>query len=154
MPPRDQLSVLVETYLAYLRSIDAWNENGADRSNPLIRATLPILDNFREAYWAAARSVRDLVGRDGISEKSLVEEHCKNYRASLLLGEVLRPEGGTTVLFHNALNRFGELGLTVTKSPVRGRRDRRIARGANADSLDSIVETLRQGVIRGRLPEI
>jgi glycerol-3-phosphate O-acyltransferase len=131
LPPRDQLPVLVEAYIAYLRSVGAWNENGVDGSNPLVRATLPILDNFREAYWAAARSVRDLVGRDGISEKSLIEEHRKSYHASLLLGEVLRPEGGTTVLFHNALNRFAELGLTVTKSPVR-RRTRVDRRGPSA----------------------
>lgn len=153
LPVREQLPVLVETYLAYLRSVGALGETGMDPSHPLVRATISVLDNFREAYWIAARSVRDLGGRDGISEKSLVEEHRKNYEASLLLGEVLRPEGGTTVLFHNALNRFGELGFTVVKNPARGRRDRRIARGPKADGLDAFVETLRQGVIRGRLPE-
>lgn len=101
----------------------------------------------------AARTIRDLVGADGISEKSLIEEQRKNYTASLLLGEVLRPEGATVVLFKNALSRFGELGFIKTKAPARGRRERRIARGPKAGSLDEFVEALRRGALAGRLPE-
>jgi hypothetical protein len=51
------------------------------------------------------------------------------------------------------MSRFGELGYIKTKAPARGRRERKIARGPHADGLDEFVETLRRGVVAGRLPE-
>jgi len=153
LPQREELAPLVKRFCDYAQEIGAMTDDGIDPAHPLIRASISVLENFHEAYWIAARTIRDLVGADGISEKSLIDEQRKNYAASLLLGEVQRPEGANVVLFKNALSRFSELGFIKIKSGSRGRRERKIARGQNAAELDAFVEKLRRGVLGGRLPE-
>src|SRR6185503_13820908 len=153
LPQREELAPLVKRFFDYAQEIGAISDAGIEPAHPLTRATISMLENFREAYWIAARTIRDLVGEDGISEKSLIEEQRKNYSASLLLGEAQRPEGATVVPFKNALSRFSELGFIKMKSGGRGRRERKITRGPNAAALDAFVEKLRRGVLGGRLPE-
>ena len=104
----------------------------------MIRATAGVLDNLRESYWLAARTVRAHVRENGIAMKHLQETYRKDYQASLLLGEVLKAEGGTVVLFGNALNRFAELGYVKFKTARRAGRERRVLPGPTAPSLDAL----------------
>ena len=154
LPERRTLGPVVEHYVEYFQTTGALGPDGADRAHPLVRATVGMLDNFREAYWLAARTVRDLIDVEGVSEKSLIDEHRKNYQASLLLCEVQRPEGGTVVLFRNALNRFAELGFVATEKGGRGRREKRVKPGPKAGELDRFVEDLGRGVVVGRISEV
>jgi hypothetical protein len=109
------------------------------------------LDNFREAYWIAARSVRAHVGAEGIGEKRLLELYRKDYEAGLLLGEVVKSEGATVVLLQNALSRFSELGFVRSEASKRGGRERKILRGPGYDRLDELVATLAHAVLAARL---
>src|SRR6185503_304867 len=67
LPQREELAPLVKRFCDYAQEIGAMTDDGLDPAHPLIRASVSVLDNFREAYWIAARTIRDLVGADGIS---------------------------------------------------------------------------------------
>ncbi len=152
LPGRQDLRARVERYVQYLRDQEAIGASGLESEHPLVRGLAPVLDNFREAYWIASRTVRDVVVEDGVAEKTLIEENRKAYNASLLLGEVLRPEGATVVLFRNALNRLSELGFIAYAPGSRGERGRRIVPGPRMDELDAFVERLGRDVASARLP--
>ena len=118
-----------------------------------------MVDNFREAYWIAARACAMHIGEEGLPEKTLAALYRKDYEAALLLGETSRPEGATVVMFSNALSRFRELGFIDFEAIPRRRgrakasRERRVVRGPQAGTLDAFVEALGRGVALGRLPQ-
>ncbi len=154
LPARTEIGDLVQAELAYLREVKALGDEGLALGHPFVRAMAGLLDNFREAYWVAARTLRESVPQEGITEKALAEEYRKSYQAAMLLGEVQRPEGNTVVLFRNALARYRELGYVAERSAGRGGRDRTVVPGERIAELDALSERLRRALIRGRLPEV
>ncbi len=122
------------------------NEGGLDRAHPLSRATVNVLENFREAYYVAARAAAEVLPEDGMTEKSFLAEIRKNHRTGLLLGELIKPESANDVGFKNAINRFAELGFIRIEKRGRGGRDRWIVRDGDPQRLDDFVDTLAASV--------
>jgi glycerol-3-phosphate O-acyltransferase len=121
-----QLGMLLEYYRAH-GTLTAGNGEVVDPRHPLVRSTAGLLDNFCEAYWIMARTVAQL--DDGGRPRNAVLDAARTrYDTALLLGEVRRPEGNSTVTLGNALNRFAETGFIVVSAGLRGR-DRIIRRG-------------------------
>ncbi|MGH7896623.1 MAG: 1-acyl-sn-glycerol-3-phosphate acyltransferase, partial [Candidatus Binatia bacterium] len=112
---------------------------------PALSLAASILQNFREAYWIAARTICSL-GPAGKSESLLVDEMRRAYRANLLLGVLRKPEGNTTVTFQNALSRFQELGYTTFEGRGRGGRERWVMPGAAHPELAAIERRLVESV--------
>jgi len=150
LPRRDELEQMVERLTGYYREQGAVGPGGVDGTHPLIRVTAAALDNFREAYWMAARTVFTHVGAEGVAEKQLQQLYRKDYQASLLIGDVLKTEGATIVLLGNALSRYRELGFVQFEATGRGGRDRLVLRGPEFDSLEAFSEGLGLGVLLGR----
>jgi len=150
LPTRSELASYVDRLEGYYRERGAIQDSQVDADHCLIRATLNILDNFREAYWIAARSLRAHIGAEGVGEKRLLELYRKDYGASLLLGEVVKSEGATVVLLQNALNRYSELGLVRFEASGRGGRERKVMRGTAYERLDEIVAALAHAVVTAR----
>ncbi len=157
---RDELEREVAVLEAYYDQCGATIEGVAQSDHPLIRATAGVIDNFRDAYWIAARSCLNHVGESGISEKELTAGYRKDYEAALLLGESTRPEGATVVTLGNALNRLQELGYVRRETIQRpgrrrraGAREQRISRGEHFGELAEFVDSLAEAVALGRLPQ-
>ncbi len=128
LPDRERLAVQVGELLARLESVGVLSDGRVDPEHALVRTTSAILQNFREAYWIAARVLHGLA-EGGQSKGALVEEMQRIYRAQLLLGVARKPEGNTTVTLENALNRFEELGFGVFEKRGRGGRELWVSRG-------------------------
>ncbi len=154
LPDKEELPELVRCQLDYLRSVAAYGDDGVDCSHPFVRAVVPVLDNFLEGYWIAARTVADAVTEEGLTEKALIEEYRKNFRAGMLLGEVVRPEGNTTVLLRNALNRFRELGYVAFRAGGRGGRDRIVVAGEDLGEMRALAERTEHRLLHGSLSEV
>jgi len=130
LPEREAVAAELGRLLEYFRAEGAVRAADGDAvapEHPLIRSTAGLLDNFREAYWIAARTLAQL-SETGIPQKAVLEQARKRYTTSLLLGEVQRPEGNTVVTLGNALNRYEEVGLVTITAPPKGR-DRIVRRG-------------------------
>ena len=87
-----------------------------DAAHPVMQVTCGVLENFREAYLVAARTLT-AEKTWPIEQKGLLERMKQQYETSLLLGEVTKPEGGAVVTFGNALARFAELGHVTIARP-------------------------------------
>ncbi len=150
-PGRDQLDERVDSALSMLRDVGAIGEKGLVPSHPLVRAMLPILENFREGYWIAGRAIESsLRAADGVNEKRIIEVFQAAYKSGLLVGEVTKAEGSVVVLMRNALSRFSELGLVSIEAGGRGGRDRVVHPGPEYPQLRDTIEQLRVGVIAGQ----
>ena len=107
--------------------------------HPVIRATSGILDNFREAYFIAARTVA-AQKEWPIAQASLIGAMRQQFATALLLGEVQKPEGNSMIAFGNALSRFAELGLVVSIQRGRGGREIWLDRGTAFDQLPGLID--------------
>lgn len=123
LPEREAMAAELGRLLEYFRAEGAMGAGDGDTLNPehpLVRSTAGLLDNFREAYWTAARTLAQL-SNAGMPQKAVLELARKRYSTSLLLGEVHRPEGNTTVTLGNALNRYAEVGFITIGASRKGR---------------------------------
>jgi glycerol-3-phosphate O-acyltransferase len=130
LPEREAVAVELGRLLEYFRAegaILAGDGNTVHPEHPLVRGTAGLLDNFREAYWIAARTLAQIPDT-GMPQKAVLEQARKRYSTSLLLGEVQRPEGNTLVTLGNALNRYAEVGFVTIAAPPKGR-ERVVSRG-------------------------
>jgi glycerol-3-phosphate O-acyltransferase len=150
LPDRHELGRHIETAIARLRDLDALRADEIDPTNPVVIATVGVLDVFREAYWLSVKTVREVLTAEGSTDKSLVSEYQKAYEAALLVGEVVQPEGATTVLFHNTVSRLVELGYVRTERRGRGGRERVHLRGSRWADLGTYEEDLRRALLKGR----
>ena len=126
-------------------SSDLLAEDGAfDGQHPFVATVRPILDNFREAYWIAAQVLLE-TPENGTPQKAVIDRMQKRYRTGLLLGEVRKPEGNSSVTLGNALNRFAELGCVEWRAG-KGK-ERIVARGASFDSLATVAARIGAGVV-------
>ena len=117
-----------------------------DREHIVIRVTAGILENFREAYLVAARTVASQQEWP-VKQPDLIQRMRREFATSLLLGEAHRPEGNSIVTFGNALSRLVEL-RHVAEARRRGTRDRWIEPGPAYDRLPELTQRLRSGVGR------
>jgi len=153
LPSRDELAREVDRLEAYYREHGVITAEGSlDVYHPLVRVTAGVVDGFREAYWIAARTIASNMTEAGATEKVLQEMYRKDHEAARLLGETNRPEGGTVVLFRNALSRFTELGYVAVEKSGKGGRDKKVSPGPAAQDFAAFVDGLASAVLAGRLP--
>lgn len=143
LPERERLAAQIGDLLDWMRSIGVVSDGEADLAHPWIRTTAPILQDFREAYWVAAKTLCRL-GEEGSSAKSLLAEMSRLYRMNLLLGVLRKPEGNTTVTLQNAMRRLQELGFLTFET--RGRSGRWVLRGPTHDRLPEVERRLLTSV--------
>lgn len=149
LPERESASAEVGRLLDYFRAHGVvLGEDLGD--SPLVRALAGILENFRQAYWVAARTAREAVDGEAVPEAELIESMRRRFDAALLLGEVSKPEGASQVTFGNAVSRFVEMGCLVRERGGKGGRDRFLRRGPAFDDLDGVGARLRESLM---LPE-
>ena len=144
LPEREDLAVELGTRLDYLRAVGVLRDGVVDRGHPLLVATAGILENFREAYHIAARTVASQ-HEWPVSEKVLVAGVRRAFGVAQLLGEVSKPEANSVVTYTNALNRFAELGYVELARDGRGGRERRVTPGPAHEELRVLVERLEVG---------
>jgi glycerol-3-phosphate O-acyltransferase len=150
LPEREAISAELGELLEYYRGIGALaaaDHDSVDAQHPFVRTTAGLLDNFGEAYWVTARTVGQLDG-NVVSLKAFLEMARKRYDTDLLLGEVRRPEGNSTVTLENAVNRYAEMGL-VSFGGAKGK-DRLLRRGPRTDALIPTQERLAAALAAGK----
>ncbi|HLK10469.1 MAG TPA: 1-acyl-sn-glycerol-3-phosphate acyltransferase [Candidatus Binatia bacterium] len=142
LPDRDALGPELARCLAYYRAAGAVQGDVVQREHPLVRATAELLENFREAYLVAARTV---AGQKEwpIAETALIDRMRRQFATSRLLGEVRKREGSSVITFGNALSRLAELGHVRRTQGGRGARERWVERGPGLERLPELIRQLR-----------
>jgi len=112
--------------------------DAAVAEHPVVRATAGMLENFREAYLVAARTIA-AQEEWPIEQDALTEKMRRQFATCLLLGEVQKPEGSSIITFGNALSRFAELAHVTIVRRGRGGRDHWVERGAAFDALPDLI---------------
>jgi glycerol-3-phosphate O-acyltransferase len=141
LPGRDTLGDELARWLAYYREAGGIVGDVAAPDHVVIRVTAGILENFREAYVVAARTLA-AQAEWPIKQPDLIQRMRREFATSLLLGEAHKAEGSSMVTFGNALSRLTELQhVEVTRR--RGSRDRWIERGPTFDRLPELIQQLR-----------
>ncbi|MGE0518687.1 MAG: 1-acyl-sn-glycerol-3-phosphate acyltransferase [Candidatus Binatia bacterium] len=150
LPERRDLASEIERVCADLREQSALSGDAGDApdlKHSLVITVRAILDNFREAYFIAAQSARELPA-SGLSQRVLVERMQARYRAALLLGEVRKPEGNSSVTLTNALSRLGELEMIEVHGGKL--RDRMVLPGPRFAELESLSLRMAASVAAAR----
>ncbi len=141
LPERGTLGDELSRWIAYYREAGALVGDAAVPDHVIIRVTSGILENFREAYLVAARTLA-AQAEWPIKRPELIQRMRREFATSLLLGEAHKPEGSSVVTFGNAVARLAELdhiGLTRR----RGSRDQWVERGPAFDRLSELIRQLR-----------
>jgi glycerol-3-phosphate O-acyltransferase len=138
LPEREALAAEIGRWLAYYREAGALVGDAVAPDHPIIRATAGALEDFREAYLVAARTVA-AQQEWPIQQGALVKRMQAQFQTSLLLGEVHKPEGNSMITFGNALSRLAELGHVVFVARGRGGRERWVDRGPALDRLPELI---------------
>jgi glycerol-3-phosphate O-acyltransferase len=141
LPERETLAQEIDRWLSYYRETGAVVDDRPDFAHPVMQVTGGILENFREAYLIAARTLT-AEKEWPIPQPALIKRMRRQFATSLLLGEVKKAEGSMLPTFQNALSRFAEMGF-VTVSEQAGSRERLVERGATFDRLPDVVHRLR-----------
>ena len=136
LPERESVAAEAGRLLDYFRAHGA-SFDGDRRAVPLVTALVGIFENFREAYWIAARTALTIDG-EAKAESQVLAQMAKHFEAALVLGEVRKPEGATPVTFGNAISRLVEVGC-LEREKRNGERDRFLRRGPQFRDLESIV---------------
>ena len=141
LPERDALATELTRWLAYYRENGAIEGEVVHPDHIVIRATAGILENFREAYLVAARTLAGL--REWpIKQPDLIKRMRGEFATSLLLGESHKPEGSSVLTFGNAISRLAEL-RHVGLLHRRGSRDTWVEQGPAFDRLPELIRQLR-----------
>src|SRR5262245_3815541 len=138
LPERDALAAEIGHWLEYYRDCGAMVGDSAAPDHPVVRATAGLLENFREAYLVAARTVRSQEEWP-ILQDALTQKMRRQFATGLLLREVQKPEGSSIITFGNALSRLAELGHVSVVTKGRGGRERWVERGATFDRLPELI---------------
>jgi glycerol-3-phosphate O-acyltransferase len=139
LPERESVAAEAGRLLDYFRAHGA-SFDAARRPVPLVNALVGVLENFREAYWIAARTALQVDG-EAKAESQLVGQMAKHFEAALVLGEVRKPEAATPVTFGNAISRLVEIGC-LEREKRNGDRDRWLKRGPQFRDLEAITARL------------
>jgi glycerol-3-phosphate O-acyltransferase len=138
LPERETLARELGRWLEHYRAVGALEGDSAVPEHPVIRATSGILENFREAYLVAARTIA-AQEEWPIAQPALMQRMRRQFRTSLLLDEVRKPEGNSMMVFGNALSRLTELGHVTVVRRGRGGRERWVDRGDGFDGLPELI---------------
>jgi glycerol-3-phosphate O-acyltransferase len=141
LPERDALQTQVESWIARYREAGALVGDTVTREHPVILATTGILENFREAYLVVARTL-GAQKEWPIAQATLVQRMRRQFATSLLLAEVGKPEGNSTMIFGNALSRLEEMGYITVVRRGRDGRERWAERGPAFDRLSELIQQL------------
>ncbi|TMB52829.1 MAG: hypothetical protein E6J56_14975 [Deltaproteobacteria bacterium] len=141
LPERDKLREDVTRWLDYYAEAGALAGDTVVGDHAVIGATASLLENFREAYLVAARTVA-AQKEWPIAQTALLQRMRRQFATSLLLDEVRKPEGNSTAIFGNALSRLAELGHVATVRRGRSGRERSIEPGADFDRLPELIRRL------------
>ena len=148
LPERRDIGAELERVCAALRQEGALGgaaDEVLDLQHPFVVTVRAMLDNFREAYWIAAQAARQLP-EAGLAHRALLEGMQKHYRAALLLGEVRKPEGNSSVTLGNALSRFAEMGaIELHHRTARG--ERVVVPGRQFADLESLAARIAPSVV-------
>jgi glycerol-3-phosphate O-acyltransferase len=145
LPERNDLQRELERLREHLASEGALVDGVLNVEHPFVASVIGILDNFRESYWVAAQVLLSLP-EEGLPRKAILERMHKRYRTGLLLGEVGKPEGNSSVTLLNALSRFVEVGCVAEQ---RGKgKDPVVVRGAEFAKLGTMADRILAGVVR------
>jgi glycerol-3-phosphate O-acyltransferase len=139
LPERESVAAEIGRLLDYFRAHGAIFDREA-QPVPLVLACAGILENFRETYWVAVRTLAQLDG-EPIKESDAIERMMHRFEEVRRLGEVTKPEAASTVTFGNAISRLVEIGCIERKSKT-GERDRWLARGPQFAELGPIERRL------------
>jgi glycerol-3-phosphate O-acyltransferase len=142
LPDRETVDREVERWLSYYRETGALVGDRVDLAHPVVQVTWGLLENFREAYLIAARTLT-AEKTWPMPRSTLVKHMQRQFATSLLLDEVSKPEAATVVTFNNALARFAELGHVTVAPQQEGSRERLVDRGPTFDRLPDVVHRLR-----------
>ena len=142
LPEREALGAELDGLLAYYRETDALVGDVLDFTHPVVRGTAELLENFREAYLVAARTIASQ-SEWPVSEAALLKRMRRQFATSLLLGEVKKPEGNSVITFQSSLSRLTELGHLGGERRGRGGREKWINRGPAIDRLPDLVRHLK-----------
>jgi glycerol-3-phosphate O-acyltransferase len=148
LPEREDIAAALGRLLAYLETRDVVarsNGRRLDERHPFASTAVSLLDNFRESYWVASQALLALP-EEGVPRKAVLERMRKRYTAGLLLGEVQKAEGNSSVTLGNALNRFTELGCVRARAG-KGR-EPIVERGENFSELSAVAKRIAPRVIR------
>lgn len=121
LPEPETVTAELNRFLEYLRRCGALR--GAPDAEMLVEdhafvlAIRGVLDNFREAYWVAAQVLATLP-EPGLPRKVVLDQIRKRYATGLLLGEVRKPEGNSSVTLGNVLSRLAESQALVVRPGV------------------------------------
>ena len=141
LPVRENLGAELQRWLAHYRDCGAVVGDAPTVDHPVIRATAGLLENFREAYLVAARTIASQKEWP-IAQPALMQRMQRQFVTSLLLGEVRKPEGNSTAIFANALARIGELGYVATIRRGRAGRERWLEPGGEHAGLPELIRRL------------
>jgi glycerol-3-phosphate O-acyltransferase len=145
LPEKENIAAELERVHAFLVGEGALDADGQlDVQHPFVVTVRALLDNFREAYWIAAQAMIELP-ENGQSQKALLERVRKRYRTGLLLGEVRKAEGHSSVTLDNACNRFAEMECVQIRAAKA--KDRMVMRGPRFAELASVAERIGTGVV-------
>jgi glycerol-3-phosphate O-acyltransferase len=142
LPEREAVAAQLGRLLEYFRAegaVAAGDGDAVNAEHPLMCSMSGMLDNFCEAYWMTAQTLTRVVD-GGMSQKAVLDAIRKRYAAGLLLGEVRKSEGNSTVTLGNALSRYAETGC-ITITAGKGR-DRIVRRGPQFAELTSVERRL------------
>jgi glycerol-3-phosphate O-acyltransferase len=149
LPEREEMAEEAGRLLEYFRAHGAGFEGeGSGAAVPLVQSLSPILENFREAYWIAARTAHRLDGEE-VPEPQLVQRMQRHFEAAMLLGEVWKPEAASNITFGNAVSRLVEVGCLERRSR-KNARDRLIRRGERFEELDRIAQRIGGSLLVAR----
>ncbi len=140
LPERDAVAAEIEAALRHFGDAGALRAADGGGDHPLLAFSDGILENFREAYWIAAKTVLDL-DQSGVTRKVVIAAMRKAFAVHQLLGETDKPEGNSAMVFQNALNRFAELAY-VAVTERRGAKEPTVVPGPAIAELVSVERRL------------
>jgi len=135
LPEREALAMDVTRWIMWYRERGALVGDTVVREHPVVAATSGVLENYREAYAVAGRTIA-AQKEWPITRQALLQRMRRQFQTSLLLGEAQKPEGNNVMLFGNALTRLAELGHVEL---VKRGRERWVDRGPKFDALPDLI---------------
>lgn len=134
LPEVSEVSAEVDRLLEYFGRVGVSDDRAGEEARWLKAIGCGALQNFREAYWVAARTLVDL-GGDGMTRKALVMKMRRTFRMYLVLEKLTKPEASSAITFSNAINRYVELGFAEVEKRGRSGREEWVLPGRNRDGL-------------------
>jgi len=145
LPERPAVAAEIEEVLTHFRAAGAIGPAGGRRSNMLLVFADGILENFREAYWIAAKTLLDLPA-DGMTRKSALMKMQKSFEAHQLLGQAQKPEGNSPIIYENSMHRFAEVGYIALQTRGRSSKDQVVVPGRAFGDLAVVERRLRESL--------